>query len=126
MATPEDHFQHEIVQRFSDEFPHLYGCLFEVNNDCQGGIKKIMHRTAMGMIVGAADLVLFANGIFTGIECKAEGMKHSKDRIEKQKNWGKIIVSQGGNYIMSKNEDEIFEFIKHALSGETGMFKTCY
>ena len=122
MATPEDHFQAKIVHDFYDKYPHLHGCLIEINNDAKGGIKKIMHRIAMGMQPGASDLVLFANGVFSGIECKAEGKKHSRSHLETQQLWGKTILEQGGNYIMSCNYDEIFSFIEKALNGETGMY----
>lgn len=126
MATAEYHFQHEIVQRFSDTYPELQGCLVEINNDAKGGIKKIMHRIAMGMCPGASDLFLFANGVFTAIECKAEGYRHKKSHIEKQKRWGRNVVLNKGNYIMSYCADEIFDFIEKALSEERGMFKSCY
>lgn len=126
MAKPEDKFQYQIVQRFSDEFPTFSNCLWECNNDVIGGMAKMNHRIAMGMVPGASDLQMFCFGVFSGIECKVKGMKHNKATIERQKAWGLDIVKNGGNYIMSTDIDNIFEFIYLAMCECNGMYNVCY
>lgn len=113
--TSEAQLQNEIVIWFSDKYPHLYGSLFEINNNPRN-IKEAMYRRGMGMVAGVSDLVLIANGKFAGIELKHPKTKHSKAHIEQQMNWGKHIISQGGYYIMSDNEIEIKEFITSLVS----------
>ena len=107
----ESQFQNAIVVWFSREYPHLYGSLFEVNNNPKN-IKEAMFRRGMGMIAGVSDLVLIANGKFAGIELKHPATKHAKSHIEQQLKWGMHVKEQGGYYIMSESEDEIKYFIK--------------
>lgn len=103
--------QNHIVIWFSQEYPQLYGSLFEVNNNPKD-IREAMHRRGMGMVAGVSDLILIANNAFAGIELKHPKTKHSKAHIEQQKKWGAHITLQGGIYIMSDDVDEIKEFIK--------------
>jgi hypothetical protein len=107
----ENQMQNHIVIWFSQEYPKLYGSLFEVNNNPRN-IREAMHRRGMGMVAGVSDLILIANGNFAGIELKHPKTKHSKDHIEQQKRWGYHLESQGGRYIMSDNVEEIKKFIK--------------
>ncbi|MDA3818505.1 MAG: hypothetical protein PF486_14075 [Prolixibacteraceae bacterium] len=106
----EKQFQGAIVLWFSQEYPELYGSLFEVNNSVYS-LKHAMSRRAMGMVAGVSDLILIANGNVAGIELKHPKTKHSKAHIQQQTNWGKHIESQGGMYIMSDNEEEVKDFI---------------
>lgn len=107
----ESQLQNAIVVWFSREYPHLYGSLFEVNNNPRN-IKEAMFRRGMGMVAGVSDLVLIANNKVAGIELKHPKTKHSKAHIEQQQKWGLHIQSQGGYYIMSESEEEIKCFIK--------------
>jgi len=111
----EAKLQNHIVIWFSQQYPHLHGSLFEINNNPRN-IKEAMYRRGMGMVSGVSDLVLIANGFFCGIELKHPKTKHSKAHIENQKRWGKHIVSQGGKYIMSESAEEIKNFIKSIVA----------
>lgn len=102
--------QNHIVIWFSQNYPQHYGSLFEINNNPKT-LKEAMFRRGMGMVAGVSDLVLFAKGIFAGIELKHPKTKHSKDHIAQQKKWGDYIVTQGGLYLMSDNIEEIKNFI---------------
>lgn len=103
----EDQMQADIVKKFNEKYPHLYGCLFKVNNES----RNPMFQIATGLIPGASDLVLFCNHRFAGIELKLKGKKHSKEHIATQKEWGETIKKQGGYYLMSDDVNEILSFI---------------
>ena len=118
----EYEFQAEIVQAFADIYPHLYGKLWMIKNDPRGR-KQVMFYRAMGLVSGVSDLQLFSNGIFSGIELKTQGSKHSKEHLECQLLWGKSIVEEGGNYIMSDNYDNLMIFFDTVIvKKQTGLF----
>jgi hypothetical protein len=104
----EDQFQAYLVKWFSNEFPEYYGCLFKLNNES----KNPMFQIATGLIPGASDLVIFANGIFGGLELKLKGKKHKKEHISQQLDWGERIKRQGGRYLMTDDSDKAKEFLE--------------
>lgn len=112
----EKKLQHELIMWFSQKYPHLRGCLFEVNNTVTN-IRHASNRRSMGMISGVSDLVFFNNNIMLGIEMKAPGSVHSIEKILNQLNWGLILINQGGSYIMSSKIDDIKKAVEYTMVG---------
>lgn len=108
----EQQLQSKIVVWFSQTFPDRRGCLFLVNND-SFNVRDKMKKKALGLISGVSDLVYVYNGIICGIEIKAPGSRHNSDHVRNQIEWGEMIQRSGGFYIISSDQEEIKNFIKH-------------
>lgn len=108
----EDKLQAAIVMWFGQKWPEYQDLLFEVYNN-PSNIEHAVHRKAMGMRAGVADLILIQPHVSCtfGIEFKAPGSKHNYSKIEHQIKWGKNLIENGGGYIMSANEELIKAFI---------------
>lgn len=113
---PEEKLQHEIVKFHSHRWPERHGMLFEVNNDTQG-MKQAMHRRSMGMVSGAADLIMIHNGTIAGIEVKAPGSRHNPDHIRNQIEWGHQLGANWGWYLISSDENKIKAFMCALVGG---------
>ena len=113
----EAKLKHNIVKWHSQTYPERHGALWEVNNDTHG-MKQAMHRRAMGMISGVADLHIIAGGRSGAIELKAPGSRHGTEHIRNQFTWGAVFAENGGWYIMSSDEIEIREFMQAFINGE--------
>ncbi len=110
----EKKLQNEIVMWFSQTYPYLRGCLFEVNNTVTN-INHLSSRRGMGMFYGISDLILFSNGIFCGIELKSPGSVHSSAKVQRQLDWGYTVRENGGLYIMSSDITILKTLIEHVL-----------
>ena len=110
----EKKLQNELVMWFSQTYPYLRGCLFEVNNTVTN-INHLSSRRGMGMFYGVSDLILFVNGVFCGIELKAPGSVHSSAKVQRQLEWGNIIRDNGGIYIISSDVTTLKNFIEHII-----------
>jgi len=96
----EAKIQHDLIMWFGQIWPNLRPLLFEVNNDTFSA-KNASFRKSKGMISGVADLILIKYK--AGIELKAPGTVHSKKHIEKQLNWGHILIENKGYYLITSD-----------------------
>ena len=114
----EQQLQSKTVIWFSQTFPHLRGCLFEINNDGYS-LKHSMTRRAMGRVPGVADLIFLqpATAKICALEIKAPGSTHKKEHIQRQIEWLQLVQDNGGFAIMSSDENEIKEFICACANG---------
>jgi len=113
----EEKLQHNIVKWHQNEYPERKEMLFEVNNDTHS-VKQAMHRRAMGMQSGAADLMIVADGRVGAIEIKSPGSTHNADHIRNQIGWGTIFAKNQGWYLISQHEDKIKDFIIAVIDGK--------
>ncbi len=119
-SKTEAQLQYEIVVWFSQEFPDFRGLLFEVNNDTYN-MKHAMKRRSMGMIKGISDLIFIIpnNGRIVGIELKANNSRHTKTHIQSQINWGKTLIENGGNYLITSSAGDVKTFINNLIRNYT-------
>jgi len=112
----EARMQHEIVKWFNNTYVQYQALLFEVNNDTYD-IKHRMTRQSMGMITGVADLAFIVPdvGFYVGIELKAMNSRHKIEHIRNQIEWGKIVIANGGGYLISNEIDTVKMYIERLI-----------
>ena len=108
----EDKLQHNFIMWFGQTWPEYNDLIFEVNNNPKNQIHGT-YRKSMGMKKNVSDLILIRpnSGEVIGIELKAPGSVWPKDHIENQFNWGKLVIKNGGLYIMTSCLDTLKDFV---------------
>lgn len=96
----EAEIQHDLIMWFGQIWPNLRPLLFEVNNDTFSA-KNAKYRKSKGMIAGVSDLVFIKYK--AGIELKAPGSNWPKSHIEKQLNWGHVLIENRGYYLITSD-----------------------
>ena len=105
----EKQLQYQCVVWFGQNYPELQDMLFEINNSAVN-VKHYSTRIAMGMTVGASDLMLWHKGVLIAIELKAMGSTHQVSHIKNQLKFGKQVSGNYGfAFILNTLED--FQFI---------------
>ena len=105
----EKQLQMQCVRWFGEKYPNQQDMLFEVNNLALNQ-KHFSTRLAMGMTVGASDLILWHKGTLIAIELKFFGATHEKKRVKNQLDFGLQIVENYGIFFMINSFEE-FQFI---------------
>ncbi len=105
----EKQLQMQCVRWFGENYPNQQDMLFEVNNLALNQ-KHFSNRIAMGMTVGASDLILWNKGILIAIELKILKSTHKKTHIQNQLDFGLQIVENYGIFFMINSFEE-FQFI---------------
>jgi len=105
----EKQLQYQCVVWFGQNYPELQDMLFEINNSAVN-VKHYSTRIAMGMTVGASDLMLWHKGVLIAIELKAMGSTHQVSHIKNQLEFGKQVSDNYGfAFILNTLED--FQFV---------------
>lgn len=107
----EKQLQAKLVMKFSQLYPLRNGLLFAVNNEANSD-KQAMTLKALGVYRGVSDLVYFHDSVFTAIELKIPGAKHSRRHILNQYEWGLKVDLTGGNYYIATNQESFFSIIE--------------
>lgn len=111
----EHQLQASIVMEYSQLYPEKRGTLFAANNEAAND-RHAMALKALGVYSGVSDLILLNSCIMTGIELKIPGAKHKRAKIERQYEWGKTIVENGGRYYIAIDRDSFFSIINGAIN----------
>ncbi len=105
----EKQLQYQCVVWFGQQYPELQDMLIEVNNSAVN-VKHYSTRIAMGMTVGASDLIFWHKGVLIAIELKAMGSTHKSAHIKNQLEFGRQVSDNYGfAFILNTFED--FQFI---------------
>ena len=107
----EIRLQQEIIRFFNNTYPDLRGLLCYNNNNSDGGYRGHINKF-LGIVPGRSDLVLYFEGGCYMIELKVGKGNQSKV----QKEWEKLIKSQGFEYVVIRSLDEFQNYIKEKIS----------
>lgn len=92
---------------------NLYGFFWRNNTGAHKVNSKEGNRFIRFGLTGSADIIGLINGSFIAIEAKSEKGKQS----EEQKSFQNKIESNGGFYIISRNEKETIDLIEKIKKG---------
>lgn len=115
-----------IVRKFSELYPHKRGQFFHVSNE-RNNQRQVFQSKALGIFPGVSDLLYFDNSvtglsfnfILLGLEVKAPGTYHKKDKVRQQVEWGKILESKGGIWRLVTNIEDSISCIEGNYKGLT-------
>lgn len=124
----ETRLQSKMAQKYSELFPNKRGQLFHVSNERNNKLQAIQARS-IGIFPGVSDFIYFEpnflreNVIFgtimVGIEVKESGTRHSRDHIEQQLEWARILESQGGTWRLVRTVEELISCTQLDFKGLT-------
>jgi len=93
----EDALQQKCYFWFWNEYPHLRGLLFSVPNGGTRDPREVNKLKLTGLYSGISDLILLNRGRTFFIELKRD---EKATQSENQKNWQKLIESEGFTYFI--------------------------
>lgn len=97
---------------FHNNHPQLRGLLCYNLNNSKNRISGAINAS-LGLQAGRSDLVYYRKGRAYMIEMKTPEGKQSP----KQKEWQKLIESEGFEYVIIRSLDEFKDFLKRVESG---------
>lgn len=105
----EDKLQCELVLWYSGIYTSNQDFFFAIRNES----KRPMYAKSVGVVPGVSDMMLLTPFLhFFGIELKAPMSKHSREKINRQIEWGRSLLCRGGSYIMTSD----IKLMKNAIN----------
>lgn len=111
----EDLLQNKIVMWYSQTYPMRKGKLFCVDNTSLN-VKHGVSKKARGCQDGVSDLILLINGKTVGVELKSQDKYHMVNHVQNQIEWGKSLISEGGEYYFFTSLQEFQEYVCFGVS----------
>lgn len=117
----ESRLQSRCFQWCWNEFPETRRLLFHVENERTDGNKiDGARRVAMGLIAGVSDLILLMpRGRWHGLCIEMKTPIGSQK--ERQKEWQRLVESQGYRYEIVRTEEDFQNLIREYLAHPSGV-----